>query len=89
MDSPQTPSPSNGSARQPFSCPACERQVGHANVLTGDFTFEDATPKTTRPDGSPEFQDTEIEDGPQKAIELRCDFCGEEFMLGVETGGSD
>ncbi|PSQ62530.1 MAG: hypothetical protein BRD27_02000 [Bacteroidetes bacterium QH_10_64_19] len=44
------------------------------------------TPKTTRPDGTPEFQETELDSGPQKAIELRCDFCGEEFMLGVETG---
>jgi hypothetical protein len=26
-----------------------------------------------------------MEEGPQKAIELRCDFCGTEFTLGVET----
>jgi hypothetical protein len=63
--------------------------VGYANVITGDFAFEDVTPKTTRADGTPEFQETDIEGGPQKAIELQCDFCGEEFMLGVETGGGD
>jgi hypothetical protein len=85
----QQSSTGNGSAKQPFSCPECNRTVGHANVLTGDFAFEDVTPKTTRPDGTPEFQDTEMEKGPEKAIKLRCDFCGEEFMLGVETGGED
>ncbi len=81
------PSPSNGSARQSFACPACERKVGHANVVTGAFSFSDATPLTTEDDGTPAFQETGMEDGPQKAIELRCDFCGETFMLGVETGG--
>jgi len=86
MDPKQGSSTSNGSAKQPFSCPECDRTVGHANVLTGDFTFENVTPETTRPDGTPEFQDTEMDEGPQKAIRLRCDFCGEEFMLGVETG---
>lgn len=86
MDPSQRPSTGNGSAQQPFSCPECDRKVGHANVLTGDFAFENVTPKTTRPDGTPEFQETDLEGGPQKAIELRCDFCGEEFMLGVETG---
>jgi hypothetical protein len=89
MEPPQRSSTGDGSARQPFSCPECERTVGHANVLTGDFAFDDVTPKTTRPDGSPEFQKTGMEGGPQKAIALRCDFCGEEFMLGVETGDAD
>mgnify|MGYP006427930845 FL=1 len=89
MEPPQRSSTGDGSALQPFSCPECERTVGYANVLTGDFSFKDVTPKTTRPDGTPEFQDTGMEGGPQKAIELRCDFCGEEFMLGVETGGGD
>lgn len=89
MEPPQRSSTGDGSAQQPFSCPECDRQVGYANVLTGNFAFEDVTPKTTRPDGTPEFQETELEGGPQKAIELRCDFCGEEFMLGVETGGGN
>lgn len=85
MTDPGRPAGSNGSAEQPFSCPECERTVGRANVLTGDFSFEDVTPITSRPDGTPEFRETGLEDGPQKAIELRCDHCGAEFTLGVET----
>jgi len=81
------PSPSNGSAQQPVACPACEREVGYVNVVAGDFAFSDATPLTTGDDGTPAFQETGLEDGPQKAIKLRCDFCGEVFLLGVETGG--
>jgi hypothetical protein len=56
-------------------------------VLTGDFSFEDVTPISSGPDGLPEFKETGLRDGPQKAIELRCDHCGAEFTLGVETGG--
>lgn len=85
MDDRNHPSSRNGSPEQPFSCPECDRTVGRANMLTGDFSFEDVSPMTTGPDGTPEFQDTGLEEGPQKAIELRCDFCGEEFTLGVET----
>jgi len=85
MEDPSRPAGGDGSAEQPFSCPECDRTVGHANVLTGNFSFEDVTPTTSGPDGTPEFQDTGLEDGPQKAIELRCDFCGQEFTLGVET----
>jgi hypothetical protein len=78
------PSAGDGSPKQPFSCPACDRTVGHANLLTANFSFEGVTPMEPGPDGSPQFRDTGLEDGPQKAIELRCDFCGEEFTLGVE-----
>ncbi len=85
MDSFSQPAGGDGSAQQPFSCPECERTIGHANLLTGEFSFENVTPLTTHPDGSPAFQDTGLEEGPQKAIELRCDFCAAEFTLGVET----
>jgi hypothetical protein len=87
MDEPTRPEHENGAAEQPFSCPECDRTVGHANVLTGDFSFEDVTPISSGPDGLPEFKETGLRDGPQKAIELRCDHCGAEFTLGVETGG--
>lgn len=86
MENANRPSAGNGAARQPFSCPECGRTVGHANVLSGEFEFEDVTPMTTGPDGTPEFQDTGMDEGPQKAIDLRCDFCGAEFALGVEKG---
>jgi len=85
MDEPSQPISGDGAAEQPFSCPECDQTVGRANVLTGDFTFESVTPISSSPDGSPEFRDTGLEDGPQKAIELRCDHCGAEFTLGVET----
>lgn len=87
MDKPTRPEHRNGASEQPFSCPECNRTVGRANVLTGDFSFEDATPISSGPDGTPEFKDTGLEDGPQKTIELRCDRCGAEFTLGVETNG--
>lgn len=76
----------DGANRQPFSCPDCDRTVGHVEVLTGDFSFEDVTPITGDAEGNPSFRETGLEDGPQKAIDLRCDFCGQEFTLGVETG---
>lgn len=85
MDEPNQPVSGDGAAEQPFSCPECDRTVGRANVLTGDFTFEGVTPISSSPDGTPQFQETGLEDGPQKAIELRCDHCGTEFTLGVET----
>jgi hypothetical protein len=85
MNDATQPQSGDGSARQPFSCPECDRTVGHANVLSGDFEFEDVTPTTNSPDGTPKFQETGLQDGPQKAIDLRCDFCGAEFTLGVET----
>jgi len=85
MENPDRPAGGDGAAKQPFSCPECDRTVGHANVLTGDFAFENVTPTSSGPDGTPEFRDTGLEDGPQKAIELRCDFCAAEFTLGVET----
>jgi hypothetical protein len=85
MDEPSQPVSGDGAAEQPFSCPECDRTVGRANVLTGDFSFESVTPISSSPDGSPEFRETGLEDGPQKAIELRCDHCGAEFTLGVET----
>lgn len=82
----ERPETGDGSAERPLVCPNCDRTVGYANVVSRDFDFENATPLTTGPDGTPEFQDTGLEDGPQKAVELRCDFCGEEFALGVELG---
>jgi hypothetical protein len=85
MDPSTQPAGGDGAPEQPFSCPECDRTIGHANLLSGDFSFDDVTPLTTRPDGSPAFQETGLEEGPQKAIELRCDFCGAEFTLGVET----
>lgn len=85
MDEPSQPVSGDGAAEQPFSCPECDQTVGRANVLTGDFSFDDVTPISSSPDGSPEFRETGLEDGPQKAIELRCDHCGAEFTLGVET----
>ncbi|PSQ75933.1 MAG: hypothetical protein BRD35_07585 [Bacteroidetes bacterium QH_7_62_13] len=87
MDEPNQPVSGDGAAEQPFSCPECDRTVGRANVLTGDFAFENVTPISSSPDGSPEFRETGLDDGPQKAIELRCDHCAAEFTLGVETDG--
>lgn len=75
----------DGAPRQPFSCPECDRTVGHVQVMTGEFEFENVTPRSSGPEGRAEFQETGLEDGPQKAIDLRCDFCGGEFTLGVDT----
>jgi len=85
MDEPSQPVSGDGAAEQPFSCPECDRTVGRANVLTGDFYFDYVKLISNSLVGSPEFRNTGLKDGPQKAIELRCDHCGAEFTLGVET----
>jgi len=86
MTSSSLPAGGDGSASQPFSCPECETTSGFVNLLSGDFTLENATALTTRPDGTPEFQETGMQGGPEKALDLRCDACGAEFTLGLETG---
>ena len=86
MDAPTHPASGDGSPFQPFSCPECGEMVGAINLLSQDVTLENATALTTRPDGTPALPETGMEDGPEKALDLRCDACGKEFMLGVDTG---